>query len=210
MLIVPPAGWNTVRPSFSFLAAGGASSPTITIPGTPTAGDLCVIFNWCRNAFPGTVPSGFTALQTNGSAGVGGGIISAKKLDGTETTVTGLNGDNDELWIVATFRPTGPFASFAWNSGNGENVNSANPASQNIVALGATVPVILLGQMCASGTISPRSISPAMDELNSHSNVNQYAHYKIYNPGDTPASHTYDMDDEGNQIVIQSGYLSFT
>lgn len=197
----------SVPRSFSFVAAGGGTTSTITIP-TFAVGDLCVVWNWYRNAYSsGGVPSGFTGLQDNQVSG--GGIISAKILVGGETTVTGLAGSAEQRWIAATFRPTVAISGFAWNDPAGASADT-NPAVQTINAAGATPPVILLGQMAAGSAVSPRTMSPALDELNNHAQTNHFAHYKIYNPGDTPADHTYDMDDEGNQNLLQSGYLTFT
>jgi hypothetical protein len=88
-------------------------------------------------------------------------------------------------------------------------ITSGNPAEQTITAASAaSLPVVLFGAMATtSAAINPRSVDPAMDELTAE--VNLYGHRKIYNPGDTPADHTYDMDDEGINAIV-SGYLVFT
>lgn len=159
------------------------------------------------------MPTGFTQLlnHTNGGQ-YDRAIISAKILDGTEGPLTGMSGDSNEMrWVAACFRPDAAIASFNFLGGNGI-FSDANPAAQTITASGATKPVLLIGQMStfwASGQpISPRSTSPAMDELSGY-NDSHYVHYKIYSTSDTPVNHSYDMDDEGFGNVLQSGYLTF-
>lgn len=193
-------------PSFTFVASGSGSDPSIELPGTPTAGDLCVIWSFYQwaDTLAGGTPADFTRLGNN--IGVSGHFseIAAKILVGGETTVTGYNADIDESWIAATFHPSSPITGFAWNSPN-EQGTTGNPSAQTITA--ATPPIILLGAMGSSGTINPRTTDPTMDELTSGSD--HFGHYFIYNPGDTPVNHSYDMDDEGSNL-LQSGYLTFT
>lgn len=197
--------------SFSLVASSGTTSTTVTIPGTPTAGDLCIIWNYIRNnTSGGSAPSGFTELIGQNVTGAGAGYIYAKKLDGTETTVTTYTASTLTRSIAATFRPSKPFSTFSVDADDKETeCTDGNPVSQTITITKAA-PVIAFGQMGANGTIDPISISPVMDGLNDHSQGNHYAHYKIYNPGDTISNHTYDMDDEAAENVLQSGYLTFT
>lgn len=181
--------------------------------GAIAAGDLCVICDWARDlpggtATPSTVtPSGFTRLITTsiGTATACKGIISAKILDGSETTVSTMN-DSEDGAVGLVFRPDQPFTAYAAQGMNGE-ATQGNPASQTIAANEAsTTPVILIGHMAARGTISPRSVSPAMDEI--ADGTSHYVHYKIYNTA--PQAHTYDMDLEIEANVMQSLYLTFT
>lgn len=200
--------------SLALITSGSASGTdsSIEIPGTIAAGDLCIIWNRASGFAVGFVtPSGFTVLTdiTEGGSNTIGGMISAKILDGTETTVTGMN-DTAESWICAVFRPVGgTLTGFAFNE-LGEQATTGDPTLQNIDASAETnLPILLVGQMgcLTDGTISPRTVDPAMDELTAANY--HYAHYKIYNEGDTPTDHDYDMDDEGTN-VLQSGYLDFT
>ena len=203
--------------TFTFVASSSGSGTTITIPGTPTAGDLCIIWNTATNSGgipPDVTPAGFTKLATFASSEGWWerASVFAKKLDGTETTVTGLNGPNGTRWIAATFHPDSPFLSFANGmTPNGEWTNG-NPASQTITsASAASLPAMLWGQMSlwSSVTISPRTTSPAMSEI-AGAVGNHFAHYRVIAYGATPDDNTYDMDDEGNSNVLQSGYLTFT
>ena len=94
---------------------------------------------------------------------------------------------------------------------NGE-LTDGNPVSQTITSSAASpLPAIAYGQMAnlKAATVSPRTHSPAMTELTT-GDVFHYAHYKIYATTDSPADHTYDMDDEGGSNLLQSGYLELT
>ena len=202
------AGAATTRPSFSLVVSDTGTGQTITIPVGFVAGDLCLIWNFGDTNPTDATPSGFTKIITNSGNDTRGSIF-AKKLDGGETTVSGLNSGGSVWWIVAVFTPTSPFAAFANGmTPNGEWTNG--DPSQQTISLPASTPALLFGQMGnRTVLISPRSVSPAMDEL-AGAVQQHYAHYKIYNPGDVPASHTYDMNDEGAGNVLQSNFLTFT
>ena len=204
--------------TFTFVASGSGDSSTITIPGTPTAGDLVLIWNFATNSGsspPDVTPSGFTKLITTATPGgwYGRASVFAKKLDGTETTVTGLNGPNGTRWIAATFHPDSPFLSFANGmTPNGVIEQSSDPSVQTITsASAASLPAMLWAHMAVwnAVTISPRTMSPAMSEIAGFAG-NHFAHYRIIASGDTPDDNTYDMDDEGDRNTLQSGYLTFT
>lgn len=195
--------------SFSLLGSASGTDTSIEINSLSiAAGDLALIFNTADTVGDST-PSGFTQLRTKNISGTIRGCISAKKLNGTETSVTGLSGATVQYWILLVLRPSAAFTSFVDNDTANNTSTTGNPTPHTIAASGETAPVVLYGHMGSSGgvAISPRKTSPTMNELTS--NTTHYAHYMIYNPGDTPADHTYDMDDESNQ-VMQSGYLTFT
>lgn len=195
--------------AFTFVQARTVGdSNTIDLTGEVEAGDLIVMLNFAKNTSgipTQVVPTGFTGLQANG-AGTVRGQISAKIAVGDEGVITIMSGTSLQKAIAAIFHPDAPITGFVWNSPNGE-ATTTNPTAQNIDASPATPPIILIGQMGSSGVISPRTTSPAMTEL--LNDTNHYAHYTIVNVGGTPADNSYDMDDEGEQ-VIQSGYLTFT
>src|SRR5690606_17531436 len=113
------------------------------------AGDFCLILNSGRSGgfVPNAVtPPGFTTLRT-ASANQFRATISPKILDGTETTVSGINGNDWEVWAVAVFRPAEPiFAFLDHDTGNNDNTNS-NPAPQTITIASGTAPIIAYGQM---------------------------------------------------------------
>lgn len=197
-------------PSFSFVTSGEGSTTTCTIPGTPTAGDLCIIWVGCRNSSTYALPSGFTEIARVGDGGAtnGAAYIFAKKLVGSETTVTVPSGSNNNIWIAATFTPTSSWTTINQGTPNGE-ATSGNPVNQTVTVASVNPPVFVLGCMFSSGGLTP-STSPAMTEI-AHSGARLYAHYLIYNPGSSPANQTtYDMGDGGAQNAMVSNYINLT
>lgn len=180
--------------------------------GEIAAGDLCLFFNRAAGSTPNDVqPSGFTQLISDVASGIDcRAQICAKRLTGSESTLNGYNSATGHYILALIFRPSLSFSSFTFHSGGAASTQIVDydPSSQLINSSAATtIPVLAFGQMGSSLTIDPRTVSPAMDELGS---VNNYVHYKIYNIGDTPVDHSYDMDDEGSSNTLQSGYLTFS
>lgn len=209
---------NTGNPGFVLIANSSGSTSSITIPATAQAGDLCIILNGARQytSVPTSVtPAGFTVVaeftREDDNFRVRS-ILSAKKLAPGDpgSSLTGMDAtlsNQFEDWIVAVFRPTGSFNSFTANSINGEGTGD-DPAPQTITASGAaTLPAFLFGAFYGGIDGNTDSATPAMSEITG-STDDIYLKYKLYGPGDTPADHTVDMDDEGSQ-VMSSGYLTF-
>lgn len=195
--------------TFTFVGSTTSTTSTIDISGTGRqAGDFGVLLDYAYGAStPSDVtPSGHTqaAMVTDGSASRA--TISYKILDGSEGSLTGLNGATAEDKIYLVFRPSTSISTVIYNSA-GASIPDTNPALQTIDPTGETSAVILVGQMASNGVIDPRSVSPAMDEVAGGA-TSHYAHYKIYNS--SPASHTYDMNDEGVNNALMSGYFEFT
>ncbi|MCC2099440.1 MAG: DUF1566 domain-containing protein, partial [Hyphomicrobiales bacterium] len=206
MAMGPIGGTSSPLTTLNFVTSSTGTGTTITIPGGTSNGDLAIIWNYVRGTVEDTVPEGFSEIL-NDIIGGDRAKVSAKILDGSETTVTGLDatsGANFESWVVAIFRPDASISGFAINSVNGEATDS-NPSPQTISASGAsTLPVILIGQMGASAAIDPRST--LLTEISS-TDTRHYVHW--FNYASAPVNQNYDMDDEGRN-VIQSGYLTFT
>jgi len=185
-------------------------------PGSIAAGDLCLVYQWANGSSPidGT-PSGFTELIYRENVAEETSIkVSAKKLTGSETTVTGFNSATNNSMGVVVVRPDSSFSSFSLRSSN-STITTSNPTAQTITS-GTTpsFPVLAFGLMASTetiGGITTRSISPTMDEVGATGGglPQIYIHYKIYNPGDTPSNHSYDMGDEGAGNSMLSGYLVF-
>jgi hypothetical protein len=183
------------------LAASSNTGPTtaqITIPAGAQAGDWCVIA--CASiADTTTAPSGYTELMND----VGLAAIYAKKLVAGEpgSDVTVFDGaTSSNRTIAAVFRPVGRITSFA----AGEVFDTDTDANT------AVTPAIAVVQYwCVNADVSPRTASPAMDEVNG-ADGHHYLKYKIYARGSTPVDHSVDMDDEGNVNVLQSGFVEFT
>ncbi len=197
--------------SFTFITSGDGTTGTVTIPGTPTAGDFCVIWSWFRNSVVSAgAASGFTSLvfsdgTTGAGAGTGGGRIQAKFLTGAETTVTIETGFNATRWICATFRPnTTTGSNFAGNDTTAETTNG-DPASQTINASAAGLPHILLANFANDGTQTIGTMTKI-----THGTGAQFAAYGIVNSGGSPADVTVDQTDGGNQNLLQSLYVTFS
>jgi hypothetical protein len=196
----------------SLLADGSGTGSTITIPGSILAGDICVISNFGKSS-SGTVadalPSGFTAYQNTASNATTGQVrhcLCYKVLDGTETTVTGIN-TTEMAWIVVVYRPDIPILTAVTGQAVVGGSSTGNIASVTITAASAsTLPALLIGGMTSDGAIDPRSVSPSMNELSV--DTRHYFHHLVYNSG--PSDHTYDMDDEGGRNIMGCGYLTFT
>lgn len=202
----------------TFTLVGSASGVDSSIeidsisPGTLAAGDLCLIYNWAAGSSTPAddTPSGFTKLVTLSDDPLTSRIsMFAKKLDGTETTVTGLTASLAPRWICLVLRPDQPFASFQNGMTPNGQVTSGDPTAQTITtASAARKPAIAWGHMGASASAVAATISPAMTELTNADTTRNLAHYTIFGVNDTLANISYDMDDSGINFM-QSGYLIF-
>lgn len=201
---------------FTFVTSTTGNNVNKAIPSAGVvAGDLCVIFDSglkTTGSVSAVTPSGFTFVggdtATDGSNNLGC-RISAKILESGDIggTVTGINGPDDSRYITAVFHPSTTIRGFTVNSPNNDGT-SGNPAAQTITASGETKrAVLMLGSMRATGAVSPRTAT-SMTEI-AGSATTHYAHYRIFNVGDATADQTYDMDDEGVNILL-SAYLTFT
>jgi hypothetical protein len=190
---------------FTLAAEGTGSTATITIPvAGRVSGYFCVIFN---KGTPGTAtPSLFTSAASSAIATVSGNI-SYKVLDGTETTVTGIN-EATARWIVAVFSPGMTIASVIYTA-SGNQTSSLNPTLQNITVAGETTPLLIIAHAGEiSNAPSPSAVPNDLTGLTS-GYVSQVARYLIYDSGGTPANHTWDMNDQGGNL-LQSGFFEFT
>ena len=212
-----PGILNSMEFNLTFVGSTSNHLDSIDIstisPGAIQAGDLCLIFQYVTNGAPvdGT-PSGFTELiaDSSGDSEIRA-KISAKLLNGTETTVTGYLSATQYATMVLVFRPSRTIINFVLGDSNSQ-ITDSDPAAQTINSGGSPgIPTLAFGMMSTAGAaaLDPRTISPAMDEVELTGALFLYGHYKIYNIGDTPANHSYDMDDEGGSNAILSGYLRF-
>lgn len=176
--------------------------------GIRQAGDICIIFNCAGgDSVPAAVyPFGAgNVLQENSDGHIGSAIISAKILDGTETTVTGMTAAKMS-WVAILIRPNGVVTDFTWLSGEGQVANT-NPSPQSIDASGETnLPIIMVGQMAAANTVTP-SVSGSFTSNPVGNNF--IAHYLVYGANETPTNQPYSMTGTGESRMLQSGYLTF-
>jgi hypothetical protein len=190
---------------FTLAAEGTGSTATITIPvAGRVSGYFCVIFNkgTSGNATPSLFTSAASATIFNCS-----GNISYKVLDGTETTVTGIN-EATARWVVAVFSPGMTIASVIYTA-SGDQASSLNPTLQNITVAGETTPLLIVAHAGENANApSPSAVPNDMSALTS-GDVSEVARYLIYDSGGTPANHTWDMNDQGGNLR-QSGFFEFT
>jgi hypothetical protein len=204
--------------AFSVVTTTNGNSATKTIPAEAAVGDLALLFDTAFSqggSVPATaVPADFTSLKNDTILGSNGGvraIVSAKKLVGGDpgSGVTGLSGGTQSRYIFTILRPDAAFVGFTSNDADGQGT-SGNPSPQTISAgSAATKPVVVWAHWYGTNFVDPRTASPAMTEVEG-SSLAHFAKYKVYNSADSPQDHTVDMDDEGSENILQSGYLTFS
>lgn len=194
--------------SISVFGTNTAASNSISLPASIIAGDFIVLHQFTRSAIgdaAAVTPGGFTNIHSLLNS-QNRSMIDVKIANGTEggTSITGMD-DSFDFKIVVVYRGDVPITGYTVNSLNEEGT-TGNPAAQNVTSSSGTVPLVVLGHYCSTGTVSPRTFGVTADaELTA--DVNFYIKYKIYNS--SPLDVSVDMDDEGSNILA-SLYISFT
>lgn len=198
--------------TWTFIGSATASGDNVDLSslsaGAIAAGDLCIIVSADTS---GTTPdndldSGFTAdIDNTGSNSRG--IVASKKLAGTETIVTAVDGGE---YVAFVFRPSVSFTTITANDAAGA-ISSTNPASNTITASGAgTSSCIVIGvAFCGSSTAAFSTASPAFDATVTNSSSDIIAGYKIYGPS-AAVNHTIDMNDLGAANWLAGAYYTVT
>lgn len=183
------------------------NSATIDIPvAGRAAGNLCVLVQYSYNADsePSYAnPTGFTA-SAHATGSDSRGYITWKILDGTETTLTGLDATTDykHIYVFGSGWTTGTPLSI-----NVINVNS-NPAADTVTASGGTVPLVVIAAAFGKTGASFSTFSPTYDGI--ISSTDGESAYKIYAAGDTPVNHTIDMGDVGTDNYLANLYIELS
>lgn len=187
----------------------------MSVPAFARRGDLLFFMDMDMDSSAGSgsgeleVPSGFTAV-----ASVGGEnsriALSAKILDGTETTLTGMDFYGDDSAVAChVFRANRPLRGFEVHNPAG-SINDTNPSGISISGTGvARRPALALGHMqCVGGPdgISSGSISPSMTAVSSTSG-RRLLHYSLFQSGPL-SDFSYDMGDEGDINGLLGAYIS--
>ena len=105
--------------------------------------------------------------------------------------------------ILLVFRPDAPITTAA-HADPDQFTGNGIPAAQTVTASGGTPPLIVFGAYSSSGTINPRTMSPAKNGEVANGTT-RYIAWKIYNS--SPANVSVDMDDEGDGNTLQSCYI---
>jgi hypothetical protein len=171
--------------------------------GSIQADDLAIFVDYPRHGSVPTAvtPSGFTN-RVNTPGTITRGMLSDKKLLGSEGSVTGMDGSSSDQKVGLVFRPSISFASIAPSTPTTE-VTSGNPVSQVIDPSAETASVIVIGVVAAGGGIAFSTATPAFDaEVTAGGRL--IVGYKIYNA--SPQSHTIDMNDLGTDNWLAGIY----
>jgi hypothetical protein len=192
--------------SFIYVTHGVGTDTPATIPTARQAGDFCLIFNDAGGGTALVTPSGFT--QRLGSTTSPAGAIFSKELDGTETTVSVISG-SDSAWVVLVLRPSGPISSVSFTE-IGDQHTAGDPALQNITVSGAATPLLIVAKAKVTVIESPDPTASPDDLVSlGGGDSTQECRYKIYNPEQLPANHTWNMVDKSTQS-LSSGYFQFS
>ncbi len=208
-----------------FAAAGGAAVTSLafydvaysitasaTMPAGSASGDMILFSDFATNASGAptlVTPTDFTPWS-NLTIGNARHAVSYKISDGTETTITGMNGNESDDKILVVFRPNVPITTITASIPTGQ-VTTGNPAAQNINADGeGTLPLIAFG-FYASGVyndINTRTMTPAAtgELVNSGDGITwHYVKYQLQNAALADVS--IDMNDEGGGNILAGGFL---
>jgi hypothetical protein len=190
-------------------SATNENTGSITGPASIQAGDLLVLLDYAAvtpSPPAATVPSGFTQITT-ATGGLSRVVLSMKKATGAEASasLTGMIGNIGDAKLLYVFRGNVPITVIQALS-VGQQSTDLNPTAQVVTASGGTPPLVVIGAYSSSGTVSPRTFTPAKDgEINTTNTGDQWLAYKIYNA--SPADVTIDMDDEGSENCLMSCYI---
>lgn len=214
-------GWNPAfitgarLTTITQVLSADAETESITAPSGIQAGDLIVLFDAASTGYgsapTAVTPSGFTnIINTSGAVSGFAGwrmMLSYKLAVGTEgsSSITGMIGDGLTGKCLLVFRGNKPATLITTADPEGE-ATDGNPTAKTVGAASGVVPLIVIGgYVSVSGTVSPRTFSPAKDgEINTDSN-DVWLAWKIYNT--SPADVSIDMDDEGNGNGLQTCYI---
>ena len=196
--VVGPCVSNTSSLNFGALSAGSIA-----------AGDLAIFIDYAKSsaAVPASVtPSGFTNVS-NANNGVDiRGMISVKKLDGTEGSVSGMVGGNDNNKVGLVFRPSIAFTTITAHDIASE-ATPGNPASQTCDPTAETSAVLLFGISGSSGgTAAFSTRSPAADASVATADADLLVSYNIFNT--SPQSVQVDMNQLNSANWLASLYLT--
>ncbi len=180
--------------------------------GTIQAGDLAVYVDMSTSASdpPGAIPSGFTneidTLGNTGSATEARGMVSLKKLAGSEGSVTGSTmGNQNKVGLV--FRPSSTSYTVINSLDEASQVVDTNPTAQACDPSAETVAAIVIGIAgVEGGSAAFSTFSPAADGTVATADGDLLVGYKIYNS--SPASVSIDMNDLGDPNWLASLYIT--
>ena len=203
--------------SLSRVSGATSTGSTVVCP-TVQDGDLLVLYDCgtsTGSAPTKVIPTDFTEAYswTSGTAPRPTGAISyAVVAPGTSgtwsgSTITGIDGNIGDAKMLEVFREsTGKIGAVTvFKSSPASNTSTGDPSDIVVPGSGKAVPGIVIGSYFAgSGTVSPRTMSPAKTSEDNADTAN-YIAWKLYDS--SPADVTVGMDDEGSLNVVGGCYL---
>lgn len=201
--------------ALSFVDSASSTGASVTIPAIAAVGDVAILVDYVVSfsaAVTKVVPSGWTELVDTAGTAVGDYyrvIASYRILTSGQpgASVTGMNEDGENK-LMLVFRHANGISSITPSTWNSE-IGDGDLASQAANASGGTAPLIVIGAACIEGgTASFSTASPAFDDTVASSDADILMGYKLYD--NSPANHTIDMNDLGNNNALVSGYLQIT
>lgn len=153
-----------VLATLSFISSATSSTSTITVPGTAAAGDIAVLFDAPNQSTTPTtvIPSGFIDFVDGGSASQSNDRVSVKVLDGTETTLTGMNGGSSNSKLLLIFRPSHPVSAINHATSTVSKSGSSDPTGLSVGTDTIVIPSVMLVFCAASGGVSAITSSPSL------------------------------------------------
>lgn len=205
--------------SFTYVERSDSITDVLALPTGAQAGDWCVYaeFAFSFGGVPSAVnPSGWDQrVNETDSANMRASVYS-KVLDAGDISagsITGMNGDAQDLKLMMCFRPSEAIASETASTWT-KQLAAGNPSSQVIAASGSALPLIAVAFASTSVGAAPDPFSwtPSYDALvtpaGAGSGNYMLGAYKIVSS--SPADITIDMDDEGSGNFLAGGYSRFT
>jgi hypothetical protein len=200
--------------SVTFVNSASSTGSTITIPADAAAGDIAVLYDLAQmsSGLPTLVtPSGWTN-RVNSTINTTRSAVATKVLVGGDPglSITGMDGNSSDKKMIVVFRPDVPIVTVTASTFSSE-VTNGDAALQTVSASGVSPPVIVLGgnglANLGSASIPFSTASPAFDAtVVAASNLT--IGYKLYSSA--PADHSIDIDDEGFNNSLWSGYLALS
>lgn len=197
--------------TLTFVGRTQSSTGTVNISGISfVAGDLCIIMNTLQQGTPtAATPSGFTQIADAPRGSLGGAArVSYKILTGSETNISSGSSCTDEVMFALVLRPNRGISTVTASTWNTQ-VTNGNPTLQTVDPTAVVTPLVVLGVTCSqSSSYDFSTASPAFTErpLALFGGTAARYGYIIYNS--SPASHSIDINDEGNDNVLLSGYVA--
>lgn len=198
--------------TLTLVGTNGTASGTVSLPGSPAAGDIAVYLQYVRDTgLTLGVPSGYTQVAAETTSADAQAQAGYKILTGGETQIaTGTSGTTSCGTYCKVYRPSRSISAVTPSTWNKEFTNG-NPSSQTVNPSALAGPVLVFaGAGSNSSAFSFSTASPAFDLVTDVDITNGYSIFgaKLYDT--SPLSHSVDMIDEGGDNILISGYLAIS